>query len=107
MAPAVQRINEMGGGSREQKDIFRDVFLELQRRLGHTDHVIELAQQRLRANPRHIPSLAALAWAYAQTGQTARQRQACQQLISRAEEAGLHPQAPELIEARQVLRATA
>ena len=28
--------------------------MELQRRLGHTDTVIELAQQRLRANPRHI-----------------------------------------------------
>ena len=47
--------------------------MELQRRLGHTDTVIELAQQRLRANPRHIPSLAALTWAYGQTGQTALQ----------------------------------
>ena len=37
MAPAVQQIHAMGGGSREQKDIFKDVFLELQRRLGHTD----------------------------------------------------------------------
>ena len=64
MAPAVQQIHAMGGGSREQKDIFRDVFLELQRRLGHADEVIELAQQRLLANPRHTPSLAALAWAY-------------------------------------------
>src|SRR6266545_3041144 len=63
MAPAIQQIHEMGGGSREQKDIFRDIFLELQRRLGHTDQVIELAEQRLRANPRHIPSLTALAWA--------------------------------------------
>jgi tetratricopeptide (TPR) repeat protein len=107
MAPAVQQIHAMGGGSREQKDIFKDVFLELQRRLGHTDQVIELAQQRLRTNPRHIPSLAALAWAYGQTGQTLQQQQVCQQLISRAEEVRLHPQAPELFEARQALQATA
>jgi hypothetical protein len=97
----------MGGGSREQKDIFKDVFLELQRRLGHTDRVIDLAEQRLRTNPRHIPSLAALAWAYGQTGQTAQQQQICQRLITRAEEVRLHPQAPELFEARQVLQATA
>jgi hypothetical protein len=63
MAPAVQQIDAMGGGSREQKDIFRDVFLELQRRLGRVDQVIELAQQRLLANARHLQSLAALAWA--------------------------------------------
>ena len=107
MAPAVQRIHAMGGGSREQKDIFKDVFLELQHRLGHTDQVIELAQQRLRTNPRHIPSLAALAWAYGQTGQKSQQQQVCQQLISRAEEVRLHPQAPELFEARQALQAMA
>jgi tetratricopeptide (TPR) repeat protein len=107
MAPAVQQIHAMGGGSREQKDIFKDVFLELQRRLGHTDQVIELAQQRLRTNPRHIPSLAALAWAYGQTGQMSQQQQVCQQLISRAEEVRLHPQAPELLEARQALQAMA
>ena len=34
MAPAVARIHTMGGGSREQKDIFLDVFMELHRRLG-------------------------------------------------------------------------
>jgi tetratricopeptide (TPR) repeat protein len=107
MAPALQQIHAMGGGSREQKDIFKDVFLELQRRLGHTDRVIELAEQRLRANPRHIPSLTALVWAYAQTGQTGLQHQICQQLISRAAEAGLHPQAPEFLEARQALQAMA
>jgi tetratricopeptide (TPR) repeat protein len=107
MAPAVQQIHAVGGGSREQKDIFKDVFLELQHRLGHTDQVIELAQQRLRTNPRHIPSLAALAWAYGQTGQTSQQQQVCQQLISRAEEVRLHPQAPELFEARQALQAMA
>jgi tetratricopeptide (TPR) repeat protein len=105
MTPAVQQIHAMGGGSREQKDIFKDVFLELQHRLGHTDQVIELAQQRLRTNPRHIPSLAALAWAYGQTGQKSQQQQVCQQLISRAEEVRLHPQAPELFEARQALQA--
>jgi tetratricopeptide (TPR) repeat protein len=107
MAPAVQQIHAMGGGSREQKDIFKDVFLELQHRLGHTDQVIELAEQRLRTNSRHIPSLAALAWAYGQTGQTSQQQQVCQQLISRAEEVRLHPQAPELFEARQALQAMA
>jgi hypothetical protein len=107
MAPALHQIHAMGGGSREQKDIFKDVFLELQRRLGHTETVIELAQQRLHANPRHMPSLAALAWAYGQMGQTAQQHQACQLLISRAEEVRLHPQAPELFEAHQALQATA
>jgi hypothetical protein len=106
MAPAVQHIHAMGGGSREQKDIFKDVFLELQRRLGHTDQVIELAELRLRTNPRHIPSLAALVWAYGQCGQTSRQRQVGQELISRGEEVRLHPQAPELSEARQALQAT-
>jgi tetratricopeptide (TPR) repeat protein len=106
MAPAFQQIHEMGGGSREQKDIFRDVFLELQRRLGHADKVIELAEQRLHANPRHILSLAALTWAYGQTGQTTRQHQAYQELVSRAEEIKLHPQAPELFEAKQALQAT-
>jgi tetratricopeptide (TPR) repeat protein len=105
MAPAIEQMHAMGGGSREQKDIFKDVFLELQRRLGHTDRVIELAAQRLRANPRHIPSLAALAWAYGQTGQTGLQHQICQQLIHRADEVRLHPQAPELFEARQALQA--
>jgi tetratricopeptide (TPR) repeat protein len=107
MAPAIQQIHAMGGGSREQKDIFKDVFLELQRRLGHTDRVIELAEQRLRANPRHIPSLAALTWAYGQIGQTGLQHRTCRQLISRADEVRLHPQAPELFEARQVLQVTA
>jgi tetratricopeptide (TPR) repeat protein len=107
MAPAVQQIHAMGGGSREQKDIFKDVFLELQRRLGHIETVIELAQQRLRTNPRHIPSLAALVWAYGQTGQTSPQQQICQQLLSRAEEVRLHPQAPELFEAREALQLTA
>jgi hypothetical protein len=107
MAPAVQQMHAMGGGSREQKDIFKDVFLELQRRLGHTDTVIELAQQRLRANPRHMPSLAALIWAYGQTGQTALQHQTCQLLISRAEEVRLHPSAPELFDAREALQVTA
>src|SRR6185503_12241159 len=64
MAPAVAQIHTMGGGSREQKDIFPDVFMELHRRLGHVEQVIELAQRRLLANPYHVQSLAALAWAY-------------------------------------------
>jgi tetratricopeptide (TPR) repeat protein len=107
MAPAIQQLHAMGGGSREQKDIFKDVFLELQCRLGHTDRVIELAEQRLHANPRHIPSLAALVWAYGQTGQRSQQQQVCQQLVGRAQEVRLHPQAPELLEACQVLQETA
>jgi tetratricopeptide (TPR) repeat protein len=105
MAPAVEQIHTMGGGSREQKDIFRDVFMELHRRLGHTDEVIELAQRRLLANPYHLQSLAALAWAYERSGNAALQRQACRQLVLRAEEVGLAPDAPELLAARQLLQA--
>ncbi len=107
LAPAVQHIGAIGGGSREQKDIFLDVYLELQRRLGNTDQVIALAQQRLLGNPCHMQSLAALAWAYQQTGQTALQQQACRQFVRRAEEVHLAPDAPELREAMQVLRADA
>jgi hypothetical protein len=40
MAPAVQQIGAIGGGSREQKDIFLDVFLALPRRLGNVDQVV-------------------------------------------------------------------
>ncbi len=107
LAPAVQHIGAIGGGSREQKDIFLDVYLELQRRLGNTDQVIALAQQRLLGNPCHMQSLAALAWAYQQTGQTVLQQQACRQFVRRAEEVHLAPDAPELREAMQVLRADA
>jgi hypothetical protein len=107
MAPAIERIDMMGGGSREQKDIFRDVFMELHRRLGHVEQVIELAQQRLLANPYHIQSLAALAWAYERPGHAALQRHACRQLVRRAEEVGLAPEASELLAARRVLQVTA
>jgi tetratricopeptide (TPR) repeat protein len=107
MAPAVEQIHTMGGGSREQKDIFRDVFLEIHRRLGHVDRVIELAQQRLLANPHHVQSLAALAWAYERRGDAALQRQACRQLVLRAEEVDLAPDAPELLAARQTLQVAA
>jgi tetratricopeptide (TPR) repeat protein len=103
MAPAVEQIHTVGGGSREQKDIFRDVFMELHRRLGHGEQVIELAQQRLLANPYHVQSLAALAWAYERSGDAALQRQACRQLVRRAAEVGLAPDAPELLAARQTL----
>ena len=105
MAPGVEGIDTMGGGSREQKDIFRDVFLELHRRLGHVDTVIALAQQRLLANPYHVPSLAALSWAYERNGNAALQRQACRQLILRAEDVGAAPDAPEVLAARTVLAA--
>jgi len=103
MAPAVAELDRMGGGSREQKDIFRDVFLELHRRLGHADDVIAVAHQRLLANPHHVPSLAALVWAYEQKGEAALQRQACRQLLVRAQEAGCAPDAPEVAAARAVL----
>ena len=49
--------------------------------------------------------LAALAWAYERKGDTALQRQACRQLVLRANEVGLAPDAPELLAARQVLHA--
>jgi tetratricopeptide (TPR) repeat protein len=107
MAPAVADLHTMGGGSREQKDIFRDIFMELHRRLGHMDQVVELAQQRLLANPHHVQSLAALAWAYECSGDAALHRQACRQLVLRAEEAGLAPTAPELMAARRVLEVAA
>ena len=95
----------LGGGSREQKDIFRDVFVELHRRLGRAADVITLAQRRLLANPSHLPSLAALAWAYERTGEGALQRQACRQLVRRAEELGCAIDTPEVASARMVLAA--
>ena len=103
MAPGVDGIDRMGGGSREQKDIFRDVFLELHRRLGRADEVIALAQRRLLANPYHVPSLAALVWAYERNGDAVLHRQACRQLVLRAQEAGCAPDAPEVVAARNVL----
>jgi tetratricopeptide (TPR) repeat protein len=105
MAPGVEQIHTLGGGSREQKDIFRDVFMELHRRLGHAEEVIALAQARLLANPYHVPSLATMAWAYEKTGDTALRRHACRQLVLRSEEIGVADDAEELIAARQVLRA--
>ncbi len=107
MAPAIDDLHTMGGGSREQKDIFRDTFMELHRRLDHVERVIELAQERLLANPHHVQSLAALAWAYERSGNATLQRQACRQLVLRAEEAGLSPRAPELVAARRVLEVAA
>jgi tetratricopeptide (TPR) repeat protein len=107
MAPAIDALHTMGGGSREQKDIFRDAFMELHRRLDHVERVIELAQERLLANPRHAQSLAALAWAYERSGDAVLHRQACRQLVLRAEEAGLAPKAPELVAARRVLEVAA
>jgi tetratricopeptide (TPR) repeat protein len=104
MAPAIEGLDTMGGGSREQKDIFRDVFMEVHRRLGHAEQVIELAQQRLLANPCHVQSLAALAWAYERKGDAALRQQACRQLVLRAQDVGLAPDAPELLAARHLLR---
>ena len=107
MAPAIAQLDTMGGGSREQKDIFRDVFLEVHRRLGHVEQVIALAQERLLANPWHLPSLAALSWAYEQRGDAALQRQACRQLLARAQEVGCGPDAPDVATARAMLDAGA
>jgi hypothetical protein len=90
-----------------QKDIFRDVFMELHRRLGHVGEVSALAQERLLANPYHVPSLAAMAWAYEKTGDAALRRQACRQLVLRSEEIGVADDAAEVAAARQVLRASA
>jgi tetratricopeptide (TPR) repeat protein len=104
MAPGVAQIHSMGGGSREQKDIFRDVFMELHRRLGHVNEVVALAQERLLANPYHVASLAAMAWAYEKTGDAALRRQACRQLVLRSEEIGVAADAPELVAARHVLQ---
>jgi tetratricopeptide (TPR) repeat protein len=105
MATAIRDLHTMGGGSREQKDIFKDVYLELHRRLGDTRAVIELAQSRLVQNPNHVQSLAALAWAYGKTGASALERDACAQLVRKAEAIGVHPDLPEVIQARQILRA--
>jgi tetratricopeptide (TPR) repeat protein len=104
MGPAVALIHTMGGGSREQKDIFPDVLMEMHRRLGDVEDVVELAQQRLLANPYHAPSLAALAWAYAKRGDATQHRQACRQLVLRGAAVGLAPESPELVAARQVLQ---
>jgi hypothetical protein len=67
------------------------------------DAVSELAQQRLQRNPNHFQSLAALAWAYAQSGQSSRQQQTCQEIIDRAAQMPVSDQAPALVEAREVL----
>jgi Tfp pilus assembly protein PilF len=96
----------MGGGSREQKDIFLDLYLEIQRRLGNADAVTELAQKRLSSNPNHIQSWGALAWAYGKTGQDALQRQAYRQLVTKGEAVGLAPDNPALLKARQALQVT-
>jgi tetratricopeptide (TPR) repeat protein len=103
MGPSVEQLDTMGGGSREQKDIFRDVFLELHRRLGRAEQVIALAHKRLLANPYHLQSLAALIWAYERNGNATLQRQACRQLVQRAQEVGGAPDAPEVLAARQAL----
>jgi len=81
--------------------------VELHRRLGHVEQVIQLAQQRLLANPYHVQSLAALAWAYERSGNAALQRQACRQLVQRAAQIGVSPDAPELLAARQTLQVAA
>ena len=107
MAPSVRRIHDMGGGSREQKDIFPDVLLELHRRLGQVDEAVELAQGRLQRTPNHFQSLAALGWAYRQTGQMAKGQRICQDLINRAQALSVPEDAPALREAREALQPVA
>ncbi len=104
MAPSVQRIHEMGGGSREQKDIFQDVLMILQRRLGQVDAVDELAQRRLGRNPNHFQSLAARAWVYGQTGKPELQQRTCEELINRSQQMPVYAQAPALLEAQAALQ---
>lgn len=103
MAPAVERLHEMGGGSREQKDIFQDVLMVLQRRLGHVDAVSALAERRLARNPNHFQSLAAQAWVYAQTGKSELQQKTYEELMQRAKQAPVYAQAPAFVEARAAL----
>ena len=105
MTAPIEKLHSLGGGSREQKDIFKDVFLELHRRLGRTQDVIALAQERLLQNPHHLQSLAALAWAYGRTGQAALERQVSGQIVRSAEAIGAHPNAPALAGARHALHA--
>jgi hypothetical protein len=67
----------------------------------------QLAQQRLLANPHHVQSLAALAWAYERRRDAALQREACRQLVRRAEDVALAPDAAELLAARRTLEVAA
>ncbi len=105
MAPSVERIHEMGGGSREQKDIFSDVLMTLQRRLGQAEAVSTLAQRRLARNPNHFQCLAGLAWAHEQSGQPSLQQQTYRELVERAAQMAAHAQAPALLEAQAALQA--
>lgn len=104
MTPMVQHIHEMGGGSREQKDIFQDIVLDLQRQAGNTAMVMELAQRRLQRNPNHFQSLAAMAWAYGQIGDIARQQHTYQDIVRRAALMPCADQAPGVVEARAALQ---
>jgi tetratricopeptide (TPR) repeat protein len=104
MAPSVERIHEMGGGSREQKDIFQDVLMTLQRRLGHVDAVSALAQRRLARNPNHFQSLAAQAWVYGQTGKSDLQQQTYRELVERSKQMPVCAAAPVFVEAQAALQ---
>ena len=76
------------------------------RHLGDADAVIELAQRRLQRNPNHFQSLAALAWAYGQTGNTSLQQQTYQEIMRRAEQMPVSAEVPALLEARGALQTT-
>jgi len=48
-----------------------------------------------------------MAWAYEKTGDAARQRQACRQLVLRSEEIGVAGDADEVVAARRFLESAA
>ena len=104
MAPGVAQIHSMGGGSREQKDIFRDVFMELHRRLGHVPEVMALAQERLLVNPYHVARWRR--WP-GRTRRPATRRCGATPAASwslRSEEIGVAADAEEVVAARHVLQ---
>ena len=84
--------------------VLHDRFDWLITTLDWVSAVIELAQQRLQRNPNHFQALAALAWAYGQTGQTVLQRHTFQEMVTRAAQEPLYAQAPALAEAQAALQ---
>ena len=107
MAPAVARSTPWAAGVGNRRTSSSTCFWSCTGGSEHVERSSTSAQQRLLANPHHLQSLAALAWAYERQGDTALHRHACRQLVQRADDVGLAPNAPELLAARQVLQAPA
>ena len=103
MSPALQCVYDIRGGSQEQRDIFQDIYLSLNRQLSNVDDVLPLAQTRLQRNPHHFQSMAALAWVYQATGRPTIQRQICEERLQRAETLPTVDDVQALHEAQQVL----